>query len=290
MDPLQIYRNYLGLQSATFALIEHEEGLVAVVYEIAQPSGERLILKIAPNATHYLREVYFLGELAGSVPVPRVVGVVEPEEGVDGAILMERLPGKLLERVDTGLAHELGAALAKVHNHRLAGYGDPVQGVLEADPRPYFTRKFEEGLEECGGHLPQQMLKKAEGYFRSHLHLLEGVDGPCVAHRDFRPGNLIVESDRLQGIIDWAGARASFAEEDLCSIEAGEWLGPHKGAFLAGYGALRPLPDYQPLTPLLRLNRAIASVGFVLKRGIRESRGAHLYQVNIRFLKALLGG
>lgn len=63
------------------------------------------------------------------------------------------------------------------------------------------------------------------------------VDGPCAVHRDYRPGNLMVHQGKLQGIIDWAGARASFAEEDFCSIEHGEWMvAPHlKKALLDGY-------------------------------------------------------
>ncbi len=41
------------------------------------------------------------------------------------------------------------------------------------------------------------------------------MDGTCVVHRDYRPGNLIVHDGKLQGIIDWTGARTSFAEEDF---------------------------------------------------------------------------
>lgn len=57
----------------------------------------------------------------------------------------------------------------------------------------------------------------------THINLLDSVDGPCIVHRDFRPGNIIVNEGKIQGIIDWAGARASFVEEDFCPLEFGEW-------------------------------------------------------------------
>ena len=94
-------------------------------------------------------------------------------------------------------------------------------------------------------------------------------------HRDFRPGNIIVHEGKLQGIIDWAGARASFAEEDLCSLEHGEWSNnPHSiKPLLAGYASIRPVPDYMRLIPFLRLNKAIATIGFTVKRGTWANTG-----------------
>jgi hypothetical protein len=95
---------------------------------------------------------------------------------------------------------------------------------------------------------------------------------------------------KLQGIIDWAGARASFAEEDFCSIEHGEWTNDvsFKKAFLAGYETIRPVPDYARLMPFLRLNKAIATIGFTVKRGTWNNTAARLYQYNRQVLEATL--
>ncbi len=102
--------------------------------------------------------------------------------------------------------------------------------------------KFQEELDECKGHLPENLIEKCSAYLDSCQNLLVNVDGPCIVHRDFRPGNMIVWHGRLQGIIDWASARSGFAEQDFCSIEHFKWA-PHskyKKILLDGYSSIRP--------------------------------------------------
>ena len=91
--------------------------------------------------------------------------------------------------------------------------------------------------------------------------------GLALVHRDFRPGNLMIYDGKLEGIIDWSSGRAGFAEEDFCSLEHGEWtLDPdQKASFLAGYATIRPVPNYATIMPLLRLSKAIASIGFTVR-------------------------
>jgi len=289
---LSTYQQILNLQAVTFSQIVHEDAMVAIVYKITLPNGEQLILKICERTNDYLREVYFLKHFAGKLPVPKMIQAIEPRQGVHGAILMECLPGTLLttEELTESLAAEIGQCLALIHLNRLPGYGDPIQGELSSDPKVYFTAKFEEGLEECSHHLPSNLIGQCRRYYEANLNLLDSVDGPCIVHRDYRPGNLIVHQGKLQGIIDWAGARASFAEEDFCSIEHGEWTMDTrvKKALLAGYASIRPIPEYARLIPFLRLNKAIATVGFTVKSGTWKSNSARLYQYNRQFLESFL--
>jgi Ser/Thr protein kinase RdoA (MazF antagonist) len=288
-SPIDLYLPHLRLQDAHFSRIDHEDAMVAIVYRITQPDGKQLILKICDRVNDYLREVHFLKHFADKLPVPQIIQTVEPDEDIHGAILMECLPGTLLKtsELTESLAYEIGRCLALIHLNRLPGYGDPVQGHLNADPRVHFTLKFEEGLEECHDHLPLDLIEKLRRYYETHLNLLMSVDGPCIVHRDFRPGNLMVHDGKLKGIIDWAGARASFAEEDFCSLEHGEWLiNPNsKKSFLAGYASVRPVPDYKLIISFLRLNKAIATIGFTVKRGTWQSKNANVYQVNRHFLE-----
>lgn len=285
------YQKILNFQSATFSLIEHEDAMVATVYKITKSDGEQFILKISERPNDYFREVLFLKKFAEILPVPKIIQLIDPAEGVHGAILMEYLPGTLLTAGDLteSLAYEIGRSLATIHVHRLSGYGDPIQ-ALTIDPRSYFTLKFEEGLEECEPHLPIGLIQKCLKYYKTNLDLLIDVDGPCVVHRDFRPGNIIVYEGKLKGIIDWAGARASFAEEDLCTLEHREWSNNSHSikSLLAGYASIRPVPDYMRLAPFLRLNRAIATIGFTVKRGTWASTNFGVYQYNRQFLEKLL--
>ncbi|MDF2550095.1 MAG: uncharacterized protein K0S07_1162 [Chlamydiales bacterium] len=288
---LPLYRQHLNLQNAIFAPIVHDDAMVAIVYQVTQPNGRKFILKICESPNNYSREVHFLCHFAGNLPVPRIINLVEPQANMPGAILMEYLPGKLLEAGDLtdAVAYEMGSLLACIHNNCTSGYGDVTQPKgLNSNPRYHFNLKFEEGLEECEGHLPPALLERSRQYYESHIQLLDSVDGPCMIHRDFRPGNIMISDGKIRGIIDWSSGRASFAEDDFCPLEHGEWPlnQKSKSSFLSGYANIRPVPQYHTIMPLLRLNRAVAVVGFTVKRGTWASQNAGHYQLNRQFLEA----
>jgi Ser/Thr protein kinase RdoA (MazF antagonist) len=276
-----------------FSRIDHDDAMVAIVYKVAEPNGTQLLLKICERPNDYLREVYFLQFFADKLPVPRIIQLVEPEANIHGAILMEFLPGTLLKTVDftDSLAYEMGSLLARIHINRVAGYGDLIHPqALNPDPHIHFTLKFEEGLEECSTHLPKGMLEQCRRYYDTHLNLLDSIDGPCMIHRDFRPGNMIVSDGKIRGVIDWSSGRESFAEDDFCPMEHGEWPSnpSSKKSFLSGYASIRPVPNYSAIMPFLRLNRAIATIGFTVKRGTWASSNARPYQFNRHFLEEFL--
>jgi Ser/Thr protein kinase RdoA (MazF antagonist) len=287
---ITLYQERLGLADVTFSRIEHEDTAVADVYRVTKSSGEKLILKICTRVNDYLHEVYFLNYFANKLPMPRIIQVVEPEADLYGAILMECLPGTLInpQNFTPSLAYEVGSLLARIHMNQVIGYGDLTQPItLNADPRVYFTMKFQEGIAECRGLLPEKLIKKCLDYYNQHIDLLDSVDGPCIIHRDFRAGNVIVYQSKVQGIIDWSSARASFTEEDFCFLEHGDWPTSFttKKSFLDGYASIRPVPDYNRIMPLLRMSRAIALIGFAVKRGIWKSTLSTKYQFNRHFLE-----
>jgi Ser/Thr protein kinase RdoA (MazF antagonist) len=287
---IAFYQKRLNLPNSTFSRIEHDDAMIAIVYQITQPTGSDLILKICPRAEDYLREVYFLEYLRDQLLVPRILQLLPPEPGMDGAILMERLPGTIMKIADftEPLAYEIGSSLARIHLNRVVGYGDLTKpNHLSLNPRVYFSQKFEEELVECSHHLPERLVEESRRYHEMHIDLLASVDGPCIVHRDFRPGNWIVDEGKLQGIIDWAGGRGGFAEQDFCTMEHGEWsLHPHsKGAFLSGYASIRPVPHYNAMMPLLRLGKALGVIGFTVKQGTWEKTDARVYRLNRTFLE-----
>ncbi len=291
MDSLiKLYQQRLGLQYATFSRIDHEEGIVATVYQVILPSGKKRILKVCQKPVDYFNEIYFLKNLV-NLPVPRVFQELPPENEINGAILMEHYSGNLLQKEDFthSLIYEIGRQLACIHQHKATGYGDLTRSnELEVDPLQYFAIKFEEVFHECNVHLPKQLSDKCYQYYSAHQHLLRAVDGPCFTHRDFRLGNLIVKDNKLQGIIDWSAARGGFAEEDFCPIEHGEWQisSEDKNAFLNGYSSVRPVPNYKSIMPLLRLCRALNVIGFTLKNGSWNGKNEKIYSFNYDFIKA----
>lgn len=294
MDDLaDLYRRKLNLPNAVFTHIDHEDAMVAAVFKVSQSESPDLILKVCSRRGDFLRESYFLSHFAGKIPVPKIIRLIDPEVGLDGAVLMECVHGGLLksETVTSALAWEVGSILARIHLEREEGYGDLTDPVhLSNDPRIPFTMKFEEGFEECKEHLPDSLLEACRRHFDKDINLLLSADGPCVIHRDFRPGNIIASDGKARGIIDWSSGRGGFAEDDFCPLEFGEWPEGCKDSFLKGYSSIRKVPDYKPMMPLLRLSRAVAAVGFTVKRGTWESRNSKLYKFSRRHLESLAAG
>lgn len=290
-DFADLYRRKLNLPNAVFTYIDHEDAMVAKAFKIILPTGNEYILKACERPNDFLREVYFLQCLKKSIPVPRIIETVQPEPGISGAILMECLPGTLLseQNLTDELAFEIGSNLARIHLHRETGFGDIIQPqTLCNDARIPFTQKFEEGYTECSDHLPKQLLEQCRRYYDTHIDLLQTVDGPCIIHRDFRPGNILVSHVKLQGIIDWSSARAGFSQEDFCPLEHGEWPS-HKNSILAGYRSIRPVPDYISIIPLLRMARAFATIGFTVKSGTWNNKHSRVYRRDRQFLDDMFG-
>ena len=289
---LDTYRRVLNLQQGRFSHVDHDDAMVATVFKVTQPDGAVFILKICSRPEDYLREAHFLNHFAGRLPTPRIIQLVRPDTGLHGAILMECFPGRLIQLADLNdeLMYQIGSLLARIHFDRVKGYGDlTLPNRLSSDPRAPFTMKFEEGMEECRGHLPDVLIDRCRRYYDRHVDLLAEADGPRIIHRDFRPGNFLIDAGKLQGIIDWSSARGGCAEEDFCPLELGEWSNDPscRNSFLAGYASIRKVPPYEHIMPLMRLNRAIGAIGFTVKRGIWESKGARIYQFNRQFLEAL---
>ncbi len=286
---LEVYKKQFSLQSATFTHINHTDTIIAEVYKVVTADKKTFILKVCPRSDDYFREVYFLCQLKDCIPVPQVIATLEPSSSHFGAILMEYMEGELLKNEDwsNDLAFEIGIALAHLHDNRTDGYGDLTKPkTLTREPSLYFNEKFQEELDECKGHLPKYIIEKCRAYLDSCQSLLASVDGPCLVHRDFRPGNLIVWHGRLQGIIDWASARSGFAEQDFCSIEHFKWAlhSKYKKALLDGYSSIRPIPNYQLVMPLLQLGRALAVIGYTVQSNTWDNRDSGLYTFNRKFL------
>ncbi|STX50950.1 Phosphotransferase enzyme family [Legionella busanensis] len=292
MDSLiSFYKKQFGLQHATFIRIEHNDTMVAIVYKVIVPSSLPLILKISTRPGDYYREVYFLNYLANKLPVPRLLDSSAPSESAYGAVLMECLSGDLLILSNfSNMAYQVGVLLAKIHANRVDGYGDLIHPPLSSNPCSDLIFKFEEGLAECANHLPQALLERCRHYINERLYILTDADGPCITHRDFRPGNIIVENNKISGIIDWASGRASFAEEDFYSLEHARCFSSLKAKqlFLQGYASVRPLPDYDKMLPILSLSKVIGMIGFMVKTGTWNTSHKKLYQYNYQLLEQIM--
>lgn len=286
---IALYQERFNLKDANFVRIDHHDAMVGIVYNVIAIDGSKYILKICTRDEDYFREIYFLKYFSEKIPVPRIYHVIPPESDLQGAILMEQLSGRLLEKNDltNEISYEIGVLFARIHQNQESKYGDLVKpNELTSDPRDHFTQKFDEELAECRGHLSKKLLTQCQNFYEKNINLLANVDGPCIIHRDFRPGNIMIDKGKIQGIIDWSSARSGFAEEDFgrLGLEEEPFDSKSKNAFLKGYSSIRPIPNYTKIMPILKLSRTIAIVGFCIKNKTWDTSHEQLYKLNLNLL------
>ncbi len=175
-------------------------------------------------------------------PVPEVVRVCEPADGLGEAYVMRRLDGETLGKriardeafatVRRGLAKRCGQVLAAIHATPL----DDLPPLVASDAASELAR-YEAIYRELGAERP---------VFEAAFRWLEGrappLERPVLVHGDFRNGNLMISPEAgLVGVLDWELAHLGDPAEDLgwiCvnSWRFGEWRRP-----VGGFG------DYQDL-------------------------------------------
>ena len=138
-----------------------------------------------------------------TVPTPRLVAV-DPTgaEAGDPAVLMTRLPGRVVWRPDDldGFLRGLAALLPAIH-------ATPVDGAALPDYEPY-------ALET---HAPPGWSRRPEVWERAFAIF----DGPAPAgarlliHRDFHPGNVLWADGGVSGVVDWASAEIGAPAADI---------------------------------------------------------------------------
>lgn len=287
---VEFYKNRLGLHDAIFVPIVHADAIVAEVYKVILSDGTEYILKISEQSSHFFKEKYCLELLAGNPLVPKIINEVEPQDGVRGAILMSCLPGHTisLKEFSPELAYESGKFLAQLHQHKMPGFGDfTCLQTLQPSARVHFVRKYEKYFDACAALFDAEILQRCKAYFYEHLYLLDHVEGPVLVHRDFRPGNMLVQDGKLCGFIDFASSAASFIEEDFIALELLYWSvdATSKEFFLEGYKIVRELPDYTKIMPLLCLVRAFNVLDFVVRTNIHETRSVEIYEFNKKYIE-----
>lgn len=129
------------------------------------------------------------------------------------------------------LVEQLGRELARIHTIRpprpdLAFLGEP-----PADPCRDFVRRMRARLDAAG--TPRPVLEWG----------LEALDrnapppaAPALAHNDFRTGNLMVDGDRLAGVLDWEFCGWDDPAADLGWLCAPCWRFGNRGEGLEAGG------------------------------------------------------
>ena len=219
--------------------IEHPGGNVGAILRRA-PQG----YGAAPARAAGLNAEAILMQRAydAGVPSPRVLHVLQPDEGLGTGFIMERVEGETIPRkilrdqefaqVRPKLARQLGSVLAGIHGLELSTLPELRRmtaakeiAELERDyrsfdwPRPVFE-------------LALRWLRDRDPGLSAEITLVHG---------DFRHGNLIIGLDGLRAVLDWELAHFGDPMEDLGWVCVNSWRFGHIDKPVGGFGSREEL-------------------------------------------------
>jgi aminoglycoside phosphotransferase (APT) family kinase protein len=219
--------------------IVHPGGHVGAILRRA-PSGHGA----APGRAAGLDAEATLMQLAydAGLPSPRVMHVLEPQDGLGTGFIMQRIDGETIARkilrdaqfakARPMLARQLGEAAAGIHG-------------LDASKLPALRRMTSTGeiaeleREYRGFNWPRPVFELALRWLRDR------DPGPSpevtLVHGDFRHGNLIIGPDGVRAVLDWELAHLGDPMEDLGWICVNSWRFGEIDKPVGGFGTREEL-------------------------------------------------
>ena len=178
---------------------------------------------------------------AAGVPVPEIVHVCTPVDGLGEAFVMARVEGETLGRrivrdeafagVREVLAHRCGQVMAAIHAMPLKGLPP-----LETTGATEVLDRYEALYRATGAR--RAVLEAAFPWLRWRA---APPTTPVLVHGDFRNGNLIVDPTAgLAAVLDWELAHLGDPAEDLGWICVNSWRFGGAGP-VGGFGAYEDL-------------------------------------------------
>ena len=190
-------------------------------------------------------------------PVPIILAVSKKEEELGDAYIMNFVEGESIARKILRdkeykkalpiLAYQCGEAIAKIHNVDINNFS-----FLPKKPA-------EEQLEDL--YSTYQSFEQPSPVFEyAYLWLKEQDFGnfqESLVHGDFRLGNIIVNADGLQSIIDWELAHIGNPLQDLGWVCGNSWRFGKNDKVVGGFGELEDLLEGYNSISKLKVNKAM---------------------------------
>lgn len=211
-----------------------------------------------------------LEKLNEVLPVPRVLDFWSGDDAISGALLLSEIQGiPCTGVINEKLAFEIGVHHAKLHEVKMPEYGvevkDGFQSLDQNNWRLYIKNNFEKLKEPCKEILDKELFEKCINHFERAFSVLPQPDGPCILHMDFRPGNILINENKVVGVIDFESARGGSSEIDFTKINRYVWeVNPRSRVrYTEGYSTIRPLIDLDTILPFYDFYDAFSTVVLV---------------------------
>ncbi|MBP7660244.1 MAG: phosphotransferase family protein [Burkholderiaceae bacterium] len=174
------------------------------------------------------------------VPVPEVLAVAQPDDGIGHGFLMRRIEGETLGRrilrdapfdaIRPHLAAQAGGISALVHS--VPTEGVPLMRRTPAQDLELLHRRYL----RTGAALP--VFELAFRWLREHCPAAADL---TLVHGDYRHGNLIIGPDGIRAVLDWELAHLGDPMEDLGWICVAAWRFGQIDKPVGGFGTREAL-------------------------------------------------
>ncbi len=176
------------------------------------------------------------------VPSPRVMHLLEPEDGLGAGFIMARIEGETIARkilrddafanARPLLAHQLGKVAAGIH-------GLPRAELPKLREMSAAKEIAEIGREYRSSNWPRPVFELALRWLSDHDP--GPSDEVTLVHGDFRHGNLIIGPDGVRAVLDWELAHLGDPMEDLGWICVNSWRFGEIDKPVGGFGSREDL-------------------------------------------------
>lgn len=186
------------------------------VYEV-EAGGRRFVVKASPLHEALRGEAWACGQgLGAGCPVPAMLGFGHFGSGVDmSAFIMSRIDGLPLAGPHRVL-REVGARLRQLHEVRVPGFGCLSDASWD-DTGVFALRhgSWRGFLDGVGGEVRAlagsyavagAVADAAARAVDARGEALAAIEVGSLCHGDLKAGHLLVDGDRLAGVIDWGDA------------------------------------------------------------------------------------
>jgi aminoglycoside phosphotransferase (APT) family kinase protein len=210
-----------GASMETWSFDAIGEGIRIPLILRRRPPGNSTALDFARLGTE---AATIQAAVAAGVPAPVVRYVLQPDDGMGGGFLMERIEGETIARkilrdrayeaIHRQLLRQIGETAAKIHAVPL----DRVPALR--------TLTIEQTLDEWHQEYRKQgqyrpVFELALRYL--HDHTPSSAFTPRLVHGDYRMGNLIVGADGLRAVLDWELCHIGDPMQDLAWLCLSPW-------------------------------------------------------------------
>ena len=219
--------------------IAHATGTIGAILRRA-PKGHGAAPTRAAGLAAEARLMHLAYE--AGLPSPRVLHVLQPEDGLGTGFIMQRVEGETIARkilrdaqfadARPKLARQLGRIAAAIH-------GLPLEKLPALRQMTATEEIGELELDYRALNWPRPVFELAVRWLRDHDPGPPG--GVTLVHGDFRHGNLIIGSDGVRAVLDWELAHLGDPMEDLGWMCVNSWRFGEIEKPVGGFGTLEEL-------------------------------------------------